>query len=296
MKSTVGLIGLGTMGVPMAERLLDREYPLLVWNRSAAKADELVIQGARRAESPRQLGELCDVVITILSDGPAVEEVALGEGGLAAGLAAGKVHCDMSTIGTRTVKRVAVQYAEKGIRFLHAPVLGNRRHAATGALLIFAGGSSEAYQTAKPVLDALGKKTWRWDDPEKATCAKLACNLLLGGMMEVFCESLVFAAKAGISPRDLLDILNSSALASPMISAKGQTILARDFAPSFFLQHMNKDLTLVIDHSRRIGVSLPGTSAMRSVYYNAVQKQMTQLDYSAVIQILEENSGVKVQA
>lgn len=292
MNPTVGLIGLGTIGMPMAERLLEKEIPLVVWNRTASKAEDLAAQGARRASSPADLAARSDVVVTMVSDGPALEEVALGDTGIVAGLAPGKVHCDMSTIGPRTARKLAAHYAGAGGHFLHAPVLGNRRHAAAGTLLIFAGGPRQAFDLCQPVFAALGRRTWYWVEPEKATCAKLACNLLLGAMMEVFSESIVFAAKAGIAPRDLLDILNQSALAAPMFSAKGETLLARDFRPSFHLRHMNKDLNLVIDHARRIGVALPGISAIRSVYAAGVMRELSEQDYSAVLKVLEENSGI----
>ncbi len=293
-KPVVGIAGLGTMGTPMAERLLEAEFPLYVWNRTAAKADELVIQGARRVATPRALAEGAEIVITMLTDGPAIEEVTFGEQGIEAGMSPGKVHCEMSTTGTRTPKHLREHYQPKGVHYLHAPVLGNRRNAAAGALLIFAGGAPEGFEKCKPVFSVLGQRTWHWPEPEKATCAKLACNLLLGGMMEQLCESLVFAAKMGIEPKVMLEILGSSAMAAPMFTAKGASITARDFTPSFKMRHMRKDIDLIINVARKFGVALPGVSAIKSVYATAVARELTDLDYSAIVQVLEENSGTKV--
>ncbi|MBI3404557.1 MAG: NAD(P)-dependent oxidoreductase [Acidobacteria bacterium] len=283
------------MGTPMAERLLEAEFPVVVWNRTVARAEELVAQGARRASSPKALAEAVDIVITMVTDGPAVEEITFGEQGIESGLTPGKLHCEMSTIGTRTPKHLREHYQPKGIHYLQAPVLGNRRNAAAGSLLIFAGGSLEAFAKCQPVFTTLGQRTWHFPDPDKAVCAKLACNLLLGGMMEMFCEYLVFAAKMGIDPKTMLEIVGSSAMASPMLTAKGAAITARDFTPSFKLRHMRKDIDLIIDTARKFGVALPGMSAIKSVYATAVAREFTELDYSAIVQVLEDNSGIKVE-
>jgi 3-hydroxyisobutyrate dehydrogenase-like beta-hydroxyacid dehydrogenase len=242
MKPTVGFIGLGIIGLPMAGRLLEHGLPLVVWNRSGEKADALVRRRAMCAGSPRELAARADIAITMVTDGRALESVALGPEGMAAGLTAGKVHCDMSTIDPGTSRRLAAQYASRGAHFVHAPVLGNKRAAAAGTLLIFAGGSAEAARKCEPVFAALGKKTWHGERPETATCVKLACNLLLGGMMELLAESLVFAAKAGVEPRAMLEIFGSSALDAPMYQSKGETIAQRNFTPSFSLRTMLKDL------------------------------------------------------
>ncbi len=294
MKPKVGIAGLGTMGTPMAERLLEAEFPLVVWNRTEARTEELVLQGATRAASPRALAEAADVVITMLTDGPAIEDVTFTPEGIEAGMAPGKVHCEMSTTGLRTPRHLREHYAPKGIHYVQAPVLGNRRNAAAGTLLIFAGGAAEGFAKCEPVFAALGQKTWHWPEPEQATCVKLACNLLLGGMMEMFCESLVFAAKAGIEPHKLIEILSQSAMANPMYAAKGAAITERNFAPSFKMRHMRKDIDLIIDVARKLGVALPGMSAVKSVYATAVARELTDLDYSAIVQVLEENSGTRV--
>ncbi len=296
MKPTVGFIGLGIIGLPMAERLLEHGLPLVVWNRTAEKADALVRRGAARAASPRELATRADVVITMVTDGWALESVALGPEGIAANLAAGKVHCDMSTIDPGTSRRLAAHYASCGAHFVHAPVLGNKRAAAAGALLIFAGGSAEAARKCEPIFAALGKKIWHWERPETATCVKLACNLLLGGMMELLAESLVFAAKAGVEPRAMLEIFGSSALAAPMYQAKGETIAQRNFTPSFYLHNMLKDLNLALEAAAELNAELPATRAICGAFAAAAEAGLAEQDYSAVAQWLEQKAATHVAA
>ncbi|MCL6481128.1 MAG: NAD(P)-dependent oxidoreductase [Firmicutes bacterium] len=291
MKPRVGFIGLGVIGAPMAGRLLDQGLPLLVWNRTPSRADSLVARGAHRAASPCELAAAADLVITMVTDGPALREVVERADGLAAGLTPGKVHCDMSTIDPATTRALADFYAARGVRFLHAPVLGNWRAAREGRLLIFAGGSEPAIEQCQPVFDALGKRVWRWSRPEQATCVKLACNLLLGGLMELLAESLLLAARAGVAPRILLEIFSESALQSPMVQSKGETIARKSFLPpSFYLRHMRKDLDLALAAARELGAHTPVTRAVRDTFAAAEHKR-AELDYSSVFEWLEEQSA-----
>jgi len=297
MKPKIGFIGLGVIGLPMAERLLEQGLPLMVWNRTADKARALEARGAGRAATPRELAERSDVVVTMVTDGPALEEVAFRADGVAAGLAAGKVHCDMSTIDPATSRRMAERYArsgapdsrapDSGAQFVQAPVLGNWRAAAAGELLIFAGGPAPAVEKCEPVFAALGRRTWRWQEPEKAACVKLACNLLLGGMMELLAESLAFGGRAGIDATSLLDIIGDSALAAPMFRTKGETMARRDFTPSFYLRNMLKDLRLAAEAGAQFGLALPASQAIGDVYAEAAKTELAEADYSAVLEWLE---------
>ncbi|HJY88302.1 MAG TPA: NAD(P)-dependent oxidoreductase [Candidatus Acidoferrales bacterium] len=292
MEPTVGFIGLGVIGLPMAERLQQQGLPLVVWNRTAQKADGLLERGAQRASTPEELARSADIVITMVTDGPAVEALAFGSGGLVAALTPGKVHCDMSTIGPDTSHRLAVRYASCGVPFLQAPVLGNRHAAAAGTLLIFAGGPREAFEKCKPVFEALGRKIWHLEEASTASAMKLASNLLLAGMMQVFGESLVLAAKAGIRPRTMLEVIGQSALAAPMFETKGEAIARGDFTPNFYLRNMLKDLELVLDASNQWGVELPATRAVRGAFAAAAEQGLAELDYSAVVKWLEQRAAL----
>lgn len=291
MKSAVGFIGLGVIGAPMAARLLEQGLPLLVWNRTAEKCEPLVARGARRAATAAELAAAAGVVVTMVADGPALEAVVGGEHGIAAGLSPGAVHCDMSTIDVATSRRLAGFYARRGAGFVHAPVLGNRKAAAAGELLIFAGGAADARERCAPVFGALGRRVWAWERAEQATATKLACNLLLGGMMELLTESLLLAGRAGIPAETMLEIIASSALAAPMFRTKGETIARRDFTPSFYLRLMQKDLDLALAAAAELGAATPATRAIRDVYAAAAAGPRAERDYSAVIEYLEEKSG-----
>jgi len=235
MQPRIGFIGLGIIGLPMAERLLDQGLAVAVWNRTPEKADQLAAKGAARAATPRELAEGCDILITMVSDGAALRDVVERAEGVAAGLGEGKIHLDMSTIDVGTSAGMASFYASRGAHFVHAPVLGNKRHAAAGELLIFAGGPAAAIEKCRPVFRALGKKTWTWDQPQQGTGMKLACNLLLGGMIELLSESLALVSKSGTDPRTLIEVLGMSALGAPMFQAKGSLMAERNFATSFYL-------------------------------------------------------------
>ncbi len=295
MQRTIGFIGLGTIGLPMAERLLSQGFPMVVYNRTPAKADSLVARGARRATDPADVAAAADVVITMVSDSTALRGVALGEKGILSGLGTRKIHVDMSTLDLETTAALAETYRQQDKFFLHAPVLGSKRAAAEGSLLIFVGGPREAYESCRDVFSALGKKDWHWEDVTRATRMKLACNLLLGGLMAIYAEALVFAAKSGIDPLDFMDVISLSALAAPNFQNKGRTISQRNFAPNFFASHMLKDLDLILSAAEAMKVSLPTTSAVRDQFQAAVGRGFGMEDYSAVVKVIEEAAACKVQ-
>ncbi len=295
MRATIGFIGLGTIGLPMAERLLGQGFPMVVYNRTAAKADGMVARGARRAADPAEVSAAVDIVITMVSDSVALREVALGGRGILAGLATGNIHVDMSTVDAETTAALEGAYREENKFFLHAPVLGSKRAAAEGSLLIFAGGPRQAYERCSEVFAALGKKSWHWEEVTRATQMKLACNLLLGGLMSVYAEALVFAAKAGIAPADFMEVISLSALAAPNFQNKGRSISQRNFAANFYASHMLKDLNLILSAAEEMKVSLPTTAAVREQFRAAVASGFGREDYSAVVKVLEEAAGCSVQ-
>jgi 3-hydroxyisobutyrate dehydrogenase-like beta-hydroxyacid dehydrogenase len=288
----IAFLGLGVIGRPMAERLLDSGHEVTVWNRTAEKARPVVERGARLAATPRAAAEAADVAVTMLTDGPAVLETVERPDGLLAGLVPGKVHCDMSTIDIAGSRRLAELYRSRSIGFVRAPVLGNRHAAREGRLLIFAGGPAEALDVAEPVFAALGTRVWRWEGAEQATAMKLASNLLLGGMMEIFAETLVFAASAGIAPQTVIEVIGASALAAPMYPSKARMILEGG-TPNFYVRNMRKDLDLILASGRELHAPLPGTQAVHAAFA-AAEAGRADRDYSAVIEWLEEQAGVRI--
>jgi 3-hydroxyisobutyrate dehydrogenase-like beta-hydroxyacid dehydrogenase len=289
----IAFLGLGVIGRPMAERLLDSGHDLVVWNRTEAKARPLVEAGARPASTPREAAQSAEIVVTVLTDGPAVLEILQRPDGLLAGMKPGTVLCDLSTIDVVDARQIAEMCKAHSIGFVRAPILGNRHAARAGKLLVFAGGPADALAGAEPVFAALGEKIWRWDRVEPATAIKLALNLLLAGMMEIFSESLVFAAGAGIDPRTLLDVIAVSALAAPMYQSKGRAILDGMPSPNFTLQNMRKDLRFVLASARQLGTPLPVGSAIESAFGEA-EFAWGGFDYSAIAQWLEAQTKVSV--
>jgi len=290
MKPTVGFIGLGILGTGVAERLVSQGFSVTVWNRTAAKAEALVRAGATLAATPQEAAARADVVITMVLDGPAVESLALGPVGIAASLGRGKIHCDMSTIDADTSRRLAEHYRGLGLDFASAPVLGNRFAAAAGKLVIFAGGRPEAIEVCAPIFAALGEKLWRFDRPEIAASAKLCCNLLLAGMMEIFAESLLLAESSGITPKTFLEIVGASNLGALLYQAKGDLIMRKDYTTTFYSKNLLKDLNLALEAEGAVGAKLPGTSAMRDIFAAACEQGFAEKDYVEIFEWLAQQS------
>src|SRR6185312_13430194 len=198
MKPNVGLIGLGLMGLPMARNLLKAGFPLTVWNRTRSKAEQLEKEGAKVANSPREVAAASDITFTIVSDPPALEQVLWGESGALAGLCRGNVLIDSSTVSPALARRVSQACAERGADFLDAPVTGGTWGAEKGELVFMVGGKKETLDRAKPVLEAIGKRFFLLGPNGAGQTVKLAMNLLLALEVQALAESLALVTKAGI--------------------------------------------------------------------------------------------------
>ena len=289
----IAFLGLGVIGHPMAERLLDSGHELTVWNRTTAKMQALVDRGARPASTPCDAAVSAEIVVTVLTDGPAVLDILQRPDGLLAGMKPGTVLCDLSTIDVASSRQIAEICQAHSVGFVRAPVLGNKHAARVGKLLVFAGGRADAVARTELVLAAVGEKIWRWDRVEPATAIKLALNLLLAGMMEIFSESLVLAVGAGVDPRTMLDVISVSALAAPMYQSKGRAILDGIPSPNFTLQNMHKDLRLIVASARQMGSPLPVGAAVEAAFDEA-ERAWGEFDYSAISQWLEAQAKVNV--
>lgn len=296
MKSRVGFLGLGLMGRVMAARLLEAGYPLVVWNRTRGRADELVARGAAWGESPQAVAAECDVLCSMVADDRALGAVVLGRHGALAGASEKTIHVDFSTVSPRASASAAKAYSERGAAFLHSPVLGSRQAAAEGTLLLFVGGPGAAYERVDEILKQFGQRHWHFEEVVQATHMKLAANLLLSSLMGSLVQALVFAQKAKLDPATLLEIVEASALNAPMLPRKGRTILERNFQPNFFLSHMLKDLNLISEVAGSLGVPLPMHCELRELYVAGEAQGLGEQDYSAVIRVLEQMAGVEVHA
>jgi 3-hydroxyisobutyrate dehydrogenase len=286
-KPTIGFIGLGLMGAPMAERILTAGYPLVVHNRTREKAKPLLTKGARWCDSPRVLGEECSTIFSMVSTPDALSEISLGPRGLLKGLRNAGVHVDMSTVSPTLTQRFARLYKTRGSSFLHSPVLGSIPQAAEGSLLLFVGGDAAAYRRVKPIMSLLGRHIWRFKRAEEATHTKLLCNMFIAGMITTLVQAFVYARKAQVDPATLLDILGHSALNAPMYQTKGRAIIEGRFTPRFFVEHMLKDIELILESASGLKVPLPTLQASLRLFRQAMEDGYAREDYAAIIKSLQ---------
>jgi 3-hydroxyisobutyrate dehydrogenase len=288
MKPAVGLIGLGLMGRPMAANLLKAGFPLSVWNRTATRAEVLGKQGARVAKTPREAAEASDVLITIVSDPPAVEQVLWGADGTLFGLRRGSVLVDCSTVSPALARRAAAACAERGVEFLDAPVTGGTWGAEKGELVMMVGGPAETLARVEPVFAAVAKR-WIPIGPHGAgQTVKLAMNLLLALEVDALAEALALATAGGVPAERLVEVMQSSMGRAPLLDIKAPMMLERNYAPSFPLRLMHKDVSLALDLAKQLGVSLPAGAAAREVYSAVMDHAHGDVDYAAIASYWEK--------
>jgi len=287
VRRKIGLIGLGLMGRPMGMNLLKAGHSLTVWNRTAARADELVAAGAIWAKTPREVAAASDLLLTIVSDPPALESVLWGQegkkDGALGGLKAGSTYIDSSTVSPALVKKISVACKEREIRFLDAPVTGGDWGAREGNLVFMIGGDAETLKDVEPVLAVMGKKIFHLGPNGAGQTIKLAMNAILALEVGAVAEAIGLVTKAGLKGEQLLEVLQASMARSGLLDLKTPLMLKGDFKPSFPLRLMHKDLGLALDLANQLGVALPTTAAAREVYNYVKGEAQEDLDYSAVI-------------
>jgi 3-hydroxyisobutyrate dehydrogenase-like beta-hydroxyacid dehydrogenase len=291
----VGFVGLGMMGSPIASHLQSAGYHLSVYNRTKEKAQPLLKRGAVWCDSPKAVAEKSECVFSMISNSEVLEKCASGADGVFHGLPADGIHVDMSTVSPETTQKLAALYESNGKHFLHSPVLGSVPQAAEGSLLIFVGGPEHLIARVEPMLKILGSRVWHFERAELASYTKLLCNTFIAGMMNTLAQSLVMGVKAGIAPSTLLEIIGHSSMNASMYQSKGKTIIARQFTPRFIVEHMLKDVNLILDAGKKLNVPLEGTEAAQRVFSEAVSLGFGKEDYSAMIKAIERHAGVVVK-
>lgn len=282
MPQSVGLIGLGLMGVPMARNLLKAGFPLTVWNRTRSRTQEVSAAGAKVTNTPRELAERCDVVITMVSDPPALEDVLWGPIGALDGLRKNCLLIDSSTVAPALARRVAEACAQRSAEFLDAPVTGGTWGAEKGELVFMVGGRKEVLERAMPVFEAMGKRVFHLGGHGAGQTVKLAMNLILALQVDALAEALALVRGAGLEGEKLIEVLQSSMARAAVLDVKAPMMLTATYAPSFPLRLMHKDLGLALEMANQLGVPLPATAAAREIY-NAVRGAAREdLDYAAV--------------
>ncbi len=275
------------MGSAMASNLLKAGFKVTVWNRSADKYSPLVALGATVATSPRAAAEISDVVIAMMATPAAVLSVRDGAEGIIAGLSSGNGYVDMSTVDADTSLESYRLAHEKGALFLEAPVAGSRKPAEDATLTIMAAGDRELYDSSLPVLEKMGKKLLFLGETGKASRMKLANNLVMCGMLTALCEGISLAAGSGLDTAQLLEVLDSGAVANPMFRLKGPQIAAnKEFPTAFPLKHMQKDLRLALQLAEEVGQPLFVTATINELYKKALSENHGDADFAAISRII----------
>lgn len=291
----IGLIGLGIMGRPMARNLLKAGFPLTVYNRSAGPAEELAQQGANRVESPAAVARNSDIVISIVTDSPDVEQVVLGENGVIEGVHEGLTLIDMSTISPDVTRQIGERLAARRMAMLDAPVSGGERGAIDGTLSIMVGGEAAVFERCLPVLQAMGKKIVHCGPLGAGQTVKL-CNQIVVGLNNLaMSECLVFAAAAGISVDRMLEAVSAGAAGSWALSNLAPKILQRDFSPGFKVKLQQKDLRLALAAAGQMHLPLPGTALVHQLYGAVEQRGLGDEGNQALVRALEYLGDVTVK-
>ena len=291
---TVGYIGLGLMGKSMARNILKAGFPLVVHNRSRAKVDELVAEGAKAAFSPAEVAAQVEVVFTNLPDSPDVELVALGKDGVIEGAHPGLIFVDNSTIKPATARWISQKLGEKGVQCLDAPVSGGDVGARNATLAIMVGGPVEALERVSPVLQAMGKTITHVGDAGAGQIAKAANQIMVAAQMVAMGELLIFAKKAGADPFKVVEAIRGGAAQCWALDIKPPRLAVGNRTPGFKAYMQSKDLGIVLDTARQYGIPLPSAALDAQLYSAMLQMGMADLDNSAVIGVLEELAGMKL--
>jgi 3-hydroxyisobutyrate dehydrogenase-like beta-hydroxyacid dehydrogenase len=288
----LGFLGLGHMGQAMAQRLLQAGHSVTVWNRTRGKAEPLTDDGARIAASPAEAAQGAQVVLSSLANDEAVTAAVLGSASapdpLIAGLAPGAAHLSLSTISPALSKRLAQAHDAAGQRYAAAPVLGRPDAAGRGELVVLVAGPEALIDECQPLFEAIGKKIHRLGpEPEQANLAKLAANLVMASMLEVFGEAFALAESYGLEALQLLGILEDSMLRPEALDGYGKRIASQQFEPAGFRLALGlKDVDLALAASEAAALQMPFASVLRDRFLVAIARGLEGQDWSAVARTL----------
>ena len=292
----VGFIGLGTMGAPMAQNVLKGGHRLIVADVQAAPVDKLVALGATKGTTPREVAAASEIVITMLPDAPDVERVAFGPDGVIAGIRAGSIYVDMSTIDPATTRKVGAAVAVKGAAMIDSPVGKTADAAVAGTLTLMVGGAVDAIARCRPVLDCMGTDFFHCGELGAGQTMKLINNLLATAVLEASIEALVAGTKSGLALETMMSVLSTTmAWNNALAIALPKRPLAGDFSPGFMLKLAHKDCRLALQMVEGLGVAAPvGRAALASVE-EALHRGLQDHDVGALLKLREEAVNVEVR-
>ncbi len=293
MAERIGFIGLGIMGRPMAGHLLDGGYTVTVWNRTRNKMAPLVERGAAAAGSPREVAAASDITITMVADTPDVLDVILGPEGVVHGVRPRSVVVDMSTISPAATREVAGRLAERGAEMLDAPVSGGEKGAIDGSLSIMVGGKPEVFERVLPVFQKMGRQIVHLGESGAGQVTKACNQLVLSLTLLGVAEALVLARKAGVDPAKVRAALLGGFAQSRVLELHGQRMLDRNFAPGFRTRLYHKDMGIVIETGRAVGMPLLGGSLAAQLYQIAMNQGLGEMDYSVLARVVAGLGGAE---
>jgi 2-hydroxy-3-oxopropionate reductase len=288
---TIGVIGLGVMGAPMAANLVTAGYDVIGYNRSAAAIDKLVAAGGRAGRSVAETTAGSDVVITMLPDSPDVEDIVLGADGVLAHAHDGLLYIDCSTVQPETSRVVAVAARKRNVRPLDAPVSGGERGAIEATLSIMVGGRSHDFEAARAILDVVGKTVVHVGDDGAGQTVKAANQMIVAGVIAVVSEAIIMLEAGGVPTDTALAVLQGGLAGNTVMNVKGESMLARQFQPGFRIDLHHKDLGIALAIARETGVAVPVTAIVSQMLAAARASGLGSLDHSALLLLVEKLAG-----
>jgi 3-hydroxyisobutyrate dehydrogenase-like beta-hydroxyacid dehydrogenase len=291
--ANVGFVGLGVMGSEMVLRLLEKGHSVTGYNRTRAKAERLVAKGMKWADSPRAVAAAVNVTLSMVTNSVALGAIVDGPDGMLAGLSAGKILADISTVSPAFSRSVAARVREKGADMVDAPVSGSIITLQEGKLSVMVGGRKETFERLKPLLQDIGPKVTHVGDNGLALVMKIGTNLSLAVQMLAFCEGVLLAEKSGVAREVAVEVLTNSAIASPMIKYRGPFVLELPAEAWFNVNMMQKDMLLALELGRQLDVPMPTTAVSNEFLTAARGMGLVEEDFAVVFDVLAAMSGVK---
>ena len=291
MEKAVGFVGLGIMGACMAGNLLEAGHELVVHNRTRTKAERLAQRGARAADSPREVAEGSDVIITMLPGPPQVEEVVAGDGGLLEGAREGSLIIDMSTSSPILAQELARAARNKAVGMLDAPVSGGDVGARDGTLSIMVGGEENDFERARPLFRVMGETVVHVGGVGAGQVVKACNQIVVALVIEAIAEALVLGSKAGVDPDRVVEVLSGGLASNKVLEVKGEKFLSHEFTPGGKVEYHHKDLGIALEAGREYGVTLPVAAFVDQMFGVLEAKGRGGWDHSALLTLLEERSG-----
>jgi len=293
--ATVGFVGLGIMGRPMLRNLLKAGHTVIAYGRTPATLDSVVADGAQRASSNADVGARAEIIITMLPDGPEVEEVVLGANGILSGAKSGSLIIDMSSISPLVSQKIAAACQSRAVDFIDAPVSGGEPKAIDGTLAIMVGGKPEVFAKAEPILKCLGSSVTLTGPVGAGNTTKLANQIMVACNIAAMGEALTLATRCGLNPEVVVNAVKGGLAGSAVLNAKGPMLIARNFNPGFKINLHQKDLRNALETAEANHVCLPLTAQVQQMLSSLIANGKGDLDHSAIATFVEAASRVEVK-